>query len=364
MNISRLFYKATGIMPKKEIVRTCKNIGKDISNELNTGDTVNPTRVQEILTKYIGKKKAAKIEISEDFDTFKKYAQSVGMSNDLATMYFLGSESAVLQNPKNFKILLSLRTSDMPTNEAVNTTAHELEHVLFQGLSPNTFLEKMKIKLRGQKWVERYKEKYSEVINAKNMEMQQSLAFYSNIGDSAIGGYVKHPLTEQGLHAQMNLSKNRSLRSFLNDFIKEQLENPADKRLNIKTLKNLRTILREEARAYKVGGATERYFDVKNGIVNPNPTKSEMCAAIYEKTSEEMTKRIKEAKKNWLKSLFKRTSKEPKVLSETVNPDGSITREILVKGKKQKVTARVMEESEIPPELLEYLNETKKEPNI
>lgn len=28
------------------------------------------------------------------------------------------------------------------------------------------------------------------------------------------------------------------------------------------------------------------------------------------------------------------------------------------------VTARVMEESEIPPELLEYLNETKKEPNI
>ena len=118
--------------------------------------------------------------------------------------------------------------------------------------------------------------------------------------------------------------------------------------------------MREEARAYKVGGATERYFDVKNGIVNPNPTKSEMCAAIYEKTSEEMTKRIKEAKTNCLKSLFKRTSKEPKVLSETKNPDGSITQEILANGKKQIITTREMEESEIPPDILEYLNETKK----
>lgn len=359
MNISRLFYKATGIMPKKEIVRTCKNIGKDISNELKPGDTVNPTRVREILTKYIGKKKAASIEISDSFDTFKKYTQSAGMSNDLATIAFLGSKSAVLQNPKNFKILLSLRTSDMPTNEAVNTTAHELEHVLFQRFSAKAFLDKMKIKLLGPKWLNRYMQKYAEVINSKNMEMQQGLAWYSKLGDSAIGGYVKHPLTEQGLHAQMNLSKNRSLRSFLNDFIKEQLENPADKRLNIKTLKNLRTILREEARAYKVGGATERYFDIKNGTVSHNPTKSDMYAAIYEKTSEEMTKRLKQAKKDWFKSLFKRTSK-PKVLSETKNPDGSITQEILANGKKQIITTREMEESEIPPDILEYLNETKK----
>lgn len=115
------------------------------------------------------------------------------------------------------------------------------------------------------------------------------------------------------MHAQMNLSKNRSVRSFLNDFIKEQLENPTDKKLNIKILKFLRTILKEESRAYKVGGATERYFDVKNGIINLNPTKSEMCAAIYDKTREEMTKRIKEAKKDWLKSLFKRTPKEPNI---------------------------------------------------
>ncbi len=364
MNISRLFYKATGIMPKKEIVRTSKNIGKDISNELlSAGNSVTPARVHEILTKYIGKKKASTVEISDSFDTFKKYTQSVGMSDELAATYFRNSRSAVLQNPKDFKILLSLRTSDMPTNEAVNTTAHELEHVLFQRFSSNAFLDKMKIKLFGQKWLNRYIEKYSEVINSKNMKMQQGLAWYSKIGYSAIGGYVKHPLTEQGLHAQMNLSKKRSVGSFLNDFIKNQLENPTDKKLNIKILKELRTLLREEARAYKVGGATERYFDVKNGIVNTNPTTSEMYAAIYEKTSEEMTKRLKEAKKDWFKSLFKRTPKERKVLSETVNPDGSITQEILVNGKKQKITTREMAESEIPSDILEYLNETK-EPKV
>lgn len=53
-------------------------------------------------------------------------------------MWFWGSESAVLQNPKDLKILLSLRTSEMPANEAANTTAHELVHVLYQRLSPNT----------------------------------------------------------------------------------------------------------------------------------------------------------------------------------------------------------------------------------
>ena len=46
MNISRLFYKATGIMPKKEIARTCKNIGKDISNELNAGNSVTKVKVE------------------------------------------------------------------------------------------------------------------------------------------------------------------------------------------------------------------------------------------------------------------------------------------------------------------------------
>ncbi len=342
MGIYRLFFRATGLMPRKEIVRTCKNIGKDLAQELKPGETVNPARVQELVAKRIGKKNAAKIEISDNFNIFQRYAEDLGIPKNLTKSYFTGSKSAVLPNPKASKTLLSLRTNSMGTSEAINTTTHELEHVLFKQFSPRASLEKLYIKLRGQKWLDNYIKKYANIINHKCFSMQQLLLRFSNLGLAANNGYTENVLTNVGLHSQMKL-KNVTTKDFLNGLIQRNIEKPADAKLNLKILKAVRNTLKDESRAYKVGGASERYFDVQHGSVNQNPTKSEMMAYLYDNTISVLNKRIRHAKIERLKSLIYPTKLKqklltPKILSETVNSDGVIIQEMSMNSKKVKVT--------------------------
>ena len=63
----------------------------------------------------------------------------MGLDDDMANMYFEASKSTVLPNPKDKSILLSLRLECMDTVDALNTTSHELEHVLFKRFSPRAF---------------------------------------------------------------------------------------------------------------------------------------------------------------------------------------------------------------------------------
>ncbi len=360
MGIYRLFYRATGLMPRKEIVRTCKNIGKDLAQELKPGETVNPARVQELVAKRIGKKNAAKIEISDNFNIFQRYAEDLGISKDLTSAYFYGSKSAVLPSPKTSKTLLSLRTSSMGTSEAINTTTHELEHVLFKQFSPRSFLEKLYVKIRGQKWLDNYIKKYANIMNSKGFDMQQLLLRYSNLGLAATNGYTENALTNIGLHSQMKL-ENETIKDYLNKLIQRYIENPADKKLNLKILKATRDILKDESRAYKVGGASERYFDAQHSSVNQNPTKSEMLALLYDNTISVLNKRIRHAKIDRLKSLIYPTKLKqklfsPKILSETVNSDGAITKEMSMNGKKVKVTTSEVKESELSKDVLDALS--------
>lgn len=353
MGIYRLFFKATGLMPRKEIVRTCKNIGKDLAQELKSGETVNPARVQELVAKRIGKKNAAKIEISDNFNIFQRYAEDLGIPKDLTKTYFEGSKSTVLPNP--LKTLLSLRTSSMRTSEAVNTATHELEHALFKQFSPRANLEKLYIKLRGPKWSANYAKKYSQILNEKNYGMQAHLLRAGNFGLSAIGGYTEKALNNAGLHSQMKL-KNETIKDYLNKLIQRYIENPVDPKLNLKILKSLRNTLKDESRAYKVGGASERYFDALHCSANQNPTKSEMMAYLYDNAISVLNKRIRSAKIERLKSLiFPSKLQSPKILSETVNSDGSITQEALFMGKKVKVTTSEVQASKVPKDVLDAL---------
>lgn len=356
MGIYRLFYRATDLMPRKEIVRTCKNIGKDLAQELKSGETVNPARVQELVAKRIGKKNAAKIEISDNFNIFQRYAEDLGIPKDLTKTYFEGSKSTVLPNPKTSKTLLSLRTSSMRTSEAVNTATHELEHALFKQFSPRANLEKLYIKLRGPKWSANYAKKYSQILNEKNYDMQAHLLRAGNFGLSAIGGYTEKALNNAGLHSQMKL-KNETIKDYLNKLIQRYIENPVDPKLNLKILKSLRNTLKDESRAYKVGGASERYFDALHCSANQNPTKSEMMAYLYDNAISVLNKRIRSAKIERLKSLiFPSKLQSPKILSETVNSDGSITQEALFMGKKLKVTTSEVQDSEVPKEVKDVLD--------
>lgn len=135
INLSKIIYKATGIMSKKQIMKTCGKIGDEVSENLLNGNRVKAQTVQEILAKNIGAKKAGKVQITDDLDSFKDFARKeLNLQDDVSELIFYNSKSAVIPGPKTNRSLLSLRTDSMDAAETVNLTAHELEHVLNQRL--------------------------------------------------------------------------------------------------------------------------------------------------------------------------------------------------------------------------------------
>lgn len=311
-NISRLFYKATGLMPRKEIVRTCKRIGTELGKDCKPGDNIDLNKLRKLLTETVGAKRAKRIVIADDFDTFKNYTKSLGFDDDLAEMYFMGSKSAVLQNFKDKTILLSLRTAGEKTANALNIVSHELEHVLFKTISPRAAIEKIYIKLRGQKFLNKYAQKYGSLLNEKNINLQQGLLWRSQLEEgNALGGFIKYALSREGLLKQMGMDSYKALRNNLDSFV-HSLMDEKDHKTNIKVLKALRMVLKDESRAYKTGGAVERFWNKSIGISDPNATKSEIYAMLYDETLPSIKTELKKQKLERLKNIFKIKSKPPK----------------------------------------------------
>lgn len=310
--ISRLLYNATGIMPQKEIIRTCKKIGIELGKDCKPGENIDLEKLRKLLTEAVGTKKASKIVITDDLDTFKKYTKSLGFDDDLAKMYFMGSRSAVLQNPKDKTILLSLRTAGEKTEAALNIAAHELEHVLFKAISPRAALEKIYLKLHSQKFLNKFVQKYGQLLNEKNMDLQQGLLWRSRLEDgNALWGYIEHALSREGLLKQMGMNSYKALRNNLDCFI-HSLMDQKDYKTNIKVLKALRLVLRDESRAYKTGGAVERFWQESIGNSSPNATKSEIYAMLYDETIPSIKSELKKQQIERFKNIFKIKSKPAK----------------------------------------------------
>lgn len=353
VNLSRLFYKATGLMPRKEIVRTSQNIGKQLAKECEQGDTTSVKRVSELLTEVIGKKKAKKIVITDDFETFKQYTASLGLDEKTAKLYFEGSKSAVLSNSNDKSVLLSLRINRMSRREAINTIAHELEHTLFKTLSPRAKLEQYYIKLRGKKWMNNYVQKYGQLINEKAFWLQQKLLMNSKLGTDALSGKTQFPLSKQGLLSQMDIQSERELNNILKSAITQSDEMPPKTKL--KVLKSFRAILKDESRAYKAGGAAERFYDSLIGASSTNANKSEMMALLYDETRKAVNREIKQVRKNRIKSFLGIKPKNKNFPGFTKNPDGSIT--CYIGGKKVRTgPEQEIQASEVPDNIKDLLD--------
>ena len=315
INISKFIFKATGIMPKKQILRTCENIGKEVSENLRAGNKVDSAKIQEMLANAIGPKNAKKIIITDDLASFKEFAKKeVGLDDDVAEMFFKNSKSTVVPGPKSNTTMLSLRTDNMLPDEAVNITSHELEHVLFQRLGFKALKEKAYIKIRGKKYLENYINKYGNVMNEKNLEMQSGLIRKSKVGFSATHGFTYYEAGIEGLLKQTGLKSKEELHDMLQKFISEKIILPDCDKRNLKVLKAVRAILKDESRAYKVGGAAERQHanattleritSTKDFEPTTKITKAEMLAQLYDEAIVVLKKEVRKQRINKVKSFF------------------------------------------------------------
>ena len=312
VNLSRIIFKTTGMMSNKEVVKTSRKIGVLLAEETKNGSRFTTKRIGELLTDSIGKKRANKIVISDTYEDLERYMRALGVTDEVMMKdYYRGTASSVLTNPKDKSVLLSLRVKDYRPEEALNLASHELEHALSQSITPEVKFEYLYAKLRGKNYLENYIAKYGEVINQKNIELQDFLLSFSKldrtISGSAVGATTAYPLNIQGLVSHLELSNKKALDEILNNKLKELLDQ--DNSTNEKILSSLSSILKEESRAYRVGGAVERHWKEINGIHDSNANNSEMMALLYDETLKQVKKEYNALFINRLKSFFRFNNK-------------------------------------------------------
>ncbi len=315
INLSKIIYKATGIMSKKQIMKTCGKIGDEVSENLLNGNRVKAQTVQEILAKNIGAKKAGKVQITDDLDSFKDFARKeLNLQDDVSELIFYNSKSAVIPGPKTNRSLLNLRTDSMEAAETVNLTTHELEHVLNQRLGFRASIEKLYVKLRGKKFIENYTKKYGDLLNKKNIDMQAHLLIKSKLGTSATHGFTSYGAGIDGLLKQTGLKSKEELHKMITKIIREQILLPDCDKRNLKILNAVKVILKDESRAYKAGGTAERNFLTRNILkdqssggqvsISENITKAEMLSQLYDEAVTVLKKEIKKQKVNRIKQFI------------------------------------------------------------
>lgn len=306
-------------MPKKQIIKTCENIGNQLSQDfLTTQRESSPSRVKELLTNTIGAKKASKVIITDDLVTFKEFAKKeIGLTDEVSEMFYNSSKSAVIPGPKSNRSLLCLKTKNMRPDEMLNLTSHELEHVLNQRLGFRAFIEKIYMKVTSKKYLENYTKKYGNIVNEKNMDLQANLIIKSKLGLSASHGFTSYEAGIEGLLKQTGLKSKEELHKILENLIRKKIILPDCDKRNLKILQALKTILKDESRAYKVGGTVERNhanastlkYLTENGTTTEfkpttNLTKAEMLAQLYDEAIVILKKEIRHQKTNKVKRFL------------------------------------------------------------
>lgn len=126
------------------------------------------------------------------------------------------------------------------------------------------------------------------------MVLQGNLLLKSKLGSSATYGFTSYEAGIEGLLKQTGMKSKEELHKMLENLIRERIILPDCDKRNLKVLKALKALLKDESRAYKVGGKVERRHTdalnlkslTENGSASEfkpatNLTKSEMLAQLY-----------------------------------------------------------------------------------
>ncbi len=280
-------YKSAGIISNKKIEQMAKGIGKELADfSLNTGENITVAKVREVLISKLGKKKADKVVVAEDYETFADFAKKeFNMDAFQIWQLDMGSISCVVPGAKSGNVLLYLKNKEMSASESLNTVSHEIEHVITRLVSPEAFNDKILIKLMGQKKFDKYIKKYAAKMNDVNIQLQQELLSMLGLDEAACGLTMYKP-NKDGLLQQLKCNTIDEVHGNITNIVND-LELSKKTKENKIIVKTITKGLQDEVRAYKTGSYTERYYTNeiarRNGKPeNENALVSEMRAMLFQ----------------------------------------------------------------------------------
>ena len=310
MGIGRIIFKTTGFMTKRFRLNTCAELGEFLTNNsIKNGTPPSVEDVSLFLEQTLGSKKMKHIKVTGDKNILSDFLQNeMGMTKDTATYCSDHALSSAMVSPLTRNALLDLRIADMSGSKATNTAVHETQHLLKRTSAIDTRLGLLYSKIRGKKYTEKFVQKYSDILNKKNMLMQCNLISGLHFNDAA-GGFVNGEAIDVIL-SKTGCKDIKQLREYIRKMIREDILIPGCDERNAKILQAMRLSLKDEANSYKIGGLAEKDYCRAKGIAYSGDTKSETLSRLYDEANKVLKGETRRQRVNNIKRFFGLKPKE------------------------------------------------------
>lgn len=262
-----------------------ENEGKLTINDLN-----------EIYRKILPK--GIKIKIVNDSQTAENFLRGIHLKEDTISRYKTCGQAYVVKNFKG-ETLFFAPIENFSGDKAVNIATHEFEHALERTMTLKAKIQNLIYKILGPKRSEKLALKDSEVLNNKNLDLQMDLISDKLEITNPLDGTIHNHADLDGLLKYLGLSSKEDLISQLQITIKKIFSSESIKK-NIKYLKVMKSLISDEARAYKLGGQiAKKYIGLQE-----ESTMSEITSQLYSETASVMKAEIKAQRKKRIKTFI------------------------------------------------------------
>ena len=324
--VKELFFnKVLDISTVNQIKQDAIVFGEKVAESIYLNDgKFKQEAVEKLVLAHLDEENAKNVQVVTGEKGFCDFAEeNMKLNREFAKSVFDKAEGLVAQG-KNGKIILLLKLEGEEPEIATHIAAHEFEHLLYK---TEGFMGKLIKKYLAEESPKEEKENVlisAESENKKFFKMQSEMTSLL-VGADGIGTpfqYVEYSPTIEGvIEVSPELSSKEDLDMRLRSCVQKELLNSCDEDTIFAELQAFQIVLRDEARAYEVGGKSQRYYDSLAGKGRGKSTRAEMVAVIYN----QMADIIQEYKTQIIKnSLRKSLGLKPKELGWLV-PDKSVS---------------------------------------
>ncbi len=285
------FNKVLEVNTVNQIKQDAINFGESLAEHIYLNDEkIDQKEIENLVIAHLGKEKSKNVKVATDEKEFSEFARKhLNISEDFAKQIYADMGGAVIPGGTSGKLLFVLRLEDKNPDQAVNIVAHEFEHLLYKasGLMSKIASQQMKIKSQKQK-VEQKIIDHSQSINQKVINMQTSLItqVLGVAGVDARETVDVEPTIQGVVEMSPMVDSEEELNTRLGNYVCRVLIRPNVEKFNCEELHIFENMLRDEARAYEVGGKAQRYYRTLKEGQDTKPVVYEMISVLFDRMAD------------------------------------------------------------------------------
>lgn len=303
MNISSIVYKVTGVMSQKQIMSSCEALGRRLIVESRE----RPLGIEDFrrcITDIVGPKKAKNIIVTDDVEEYYRFMQGSTFSQRQLKNAVEENKAFVVKNPITRKTILFISRPDMQVGETLNVVTHEMEHTLQRTTSLKSKLSNILAKILPNSLIKKINMRYASVVAEAYtgiMGLLCTLGHFVSDGKIISSGFSSCKPTVSDIIGRSKIYDETCIKPNLNMVMDIVTEGKTD-RFKFRLLKIVRSMVKDESRAYKVGGQIEKEFFNET----EKQSNSQLLSVVLEEGVKVLDSEVKKMRKNIWVDRFRR----------------------------------------------------------